>query len=374
MADVRGPLDGVKIVEFGSIGPGPFAGTVLADLGATIIRLHREGEQSPVEMAGSGSDHRGRPGLVVDLKSPDDVQLALRLLDRADGLIEGFRPGVMERLGLGPGTVLGRNPRLVYGRMTGYGQEGPLARVPGHDINYAAISGVLSAIGRSGERPVAPINLLGDYGGGGMLLVVGMLAGLLESSRTGVGQVIDAAMTDGVAQLATIVFSFANAGAWGDRGTNVLDSGAPFYDVYETGDGGYVAVGAIEPQFYAALLDGLGIEAADMPQWDRTRWPEYRERFATLFKSRTRDEWAALLESGNACVTPVLGLLEARHHPHNAARDAFVRREHGYLPASAPRFSAHGRHHSAAPDLDSVLAAFGMSAAEVRRDPETPRI
>lgn len=353
------PLSDVKIVEFGSIGPGPFAGTVLADLGATIIRLHRAGERSPVDIAGTGSDHRGRPGLPVDLKDPDDVALVLRVLDGADGLIEGFRPGVMERLGLGPQVVHARNPRVVYGRMTGYGQSGPLSRVPGHDINYAAISGVLSAIGRQGQPPIAPINLLGDYGGGGMLLVTGMLAGLLHSARTGSGQVVDAAMTDGVAQLASIIFGFANAGSWGPRGTNILDSGAPFYEVYETADGQYMAVGAIEPQFFSALLNGLGLDAAEFDQWDRDRWPEYKRRFAEAFRTRTRDEWAAALEQTNACVTPVLGLTEAATHAHNTARNTFVSRQLGWMPAPAPRFE--GSEPAVEPSLAQALQAFQVA-------------
>ncbi|MCU1699094.1 MAG: Carnitine dehydratase [Mycobacterium sp.] len=356
------PLDGVKIVEFGSIGPGPFAAMVLSDLGATVIRLRRAGEKSPVDIGGSGADHRGRPGLVVDLKKPEDVELALRLLEGADALIEGFRPGVMERLGLGPDVVHARNPRVVYGRMTGYGQTGPLARTPGHDINYAAISGVLSTIGRQDERPVAPINLLADYGGGGMLLAMGILAALFEARRDGVGPVVDAAMVDGVAQLATIVFSFANAGAWGPRGSNVLDSGAPFYDVYETADGKYFAVGAIEPQFYAALLDGLGIPADEMPQWDRQEWPAQKNRLTTIFKTRTRDEWTTRFHDSDACATPVLDLDEAPHHPHNAARSNFVLRDHGLLPASAPRFGTDAPQVRQTPALEDVLSAFGLGS------------
>jgi alpha-methylacyl-CoA racemase len=354
------PLSGIKIVEFGSIGPGPFAGTVLADLGATMVRLHRADERSPVDIAGSGSDHRGRPGLPVDLKDPDDVAVVLALLDHADGLIEGFRPGVMERLGLGPDTIHARNPALVYGRMTGYGQTGPLARVPGHDINYAAISGVLSAIGRAGEPPLAPINLLGDYGGGGMLLVTGMLAGLLQAQRTGVGQVVDAAMVEGIAQLASIIIGFANAGSWGPRGTNILDSGSPFYEVYETADGKYVAVGAIEPQFYAALLAGLGLNAHEFAQWDRPRWPAYKQRFAEAFRAKTRDEWTALLEHTDACVTPVLELTEAAYHPHNAARRTFIPRDLGMMPAPAPRFD-DGPPNAATCNLVEALQAFGVT-------------
>lgn len=360
------PLDGVKIVEFGGIGPVPFAAMLLADMGATVIRLRRYGERSPIEMDGSHADHRGRAGIEINLKAERDRQITRTLVDSADALLEGFRPGVMERLGLGPEELHARNPKLVYGRMTGYGQDGPLASVPGHDINYIAIAGVLGAIGREGERPVPPLNLVGDYGGGGMLLALGVVAALLETQRTGQGQVVDAAMTDGAAQLATVMFSFAYAGAWGPTGTNVLDTGAPFYDVYETFDGGHMAVGAIEPQFYAELLRLLGIDPAEAPQWDREQWPARREQFSEIFRSRTRAEWTALLEHTDACVTPVLSLTEAAEHPHNVARRTFVPRPQGLLPAAAPRFSSGaGAPDREVPPAEEVLAAWGLPEAEL---------
>jgi len=353
-----GPLHGVKILEFGSIGPGPFAAMVLSGTGASVLRLHRPGESATVDIGGAGVDKQGRPGLAVDLKDPAGVALALRLAESADALIEGFRPGVMERLGLGPDDVLDRNPRLVYGRMTGYGQEGPLARVPGHDINYLAISGALGAMAREGERPLFPLNLLGDYGGGGMLLAFGVVCGILEARRSGQGQVVDAAMVDGVAQLATLFFGFQAAGTWGPPGTNVLDSGAHFYDVYETTDGGHMAVGAIEPQFYAELLRILGIDSGDAPQWDRDRWPELKQRFAAIFASRSRDEWTAVFEHADACTTPVLSLAEAVEHSHNVARRTFEQRGSAALPVPAPRFS---RTASGCPDTAAILAHWGIA-------------
>ncbi|ROZ46282.1 CoA transferase [Rhodococcus sp. WS3] len=354
------PLDGINIVEFGGIGPGPFAGMLLADLGANVIRLHRHGEKSPVDLGGSGADHRSRPGIPVDLKNPRDVELAVRLVDSADALIEGFRPGVMERLGLGPDRLLARNPKLVYGRITGYGQDGPLAKTPGHDINYIAMSGVLSALARVGERPLAPINLLGDYGGGGMLLAFGVLGALLQAQRTGEGEVVDAAMVDGVAQLATIVFSFSQAGAWGAPGTNVIDSGAHFYDVYETSDGLHFAVGAIEPQFYSEFIRLLDLTPEAAPQWDRSRWAELKERIAGIFKTKTRAEWSRIFEGTDACATPVLGLEEAAHHPHNLARQSFVQRAEGLLPATAPRFSSTKSAVRETPSLEQALELWGF--------------
>jgi alpha-methylacyl-CoA racemase len=356
-----GPLQSVKIVEFGSIGPGPFAGMLLANMGADVIRLRRPGERSPVDIAGSGTDQLGRPAVTVDLKSDVGRELALELAASADAIIEGFRPGVMERLGLGPDELIARNPRLVYGRITGYGQYGPLAAVPGHDINYLAISGVLGAIARHDERPLFPINLLGDYGAGGMLVAFGILSAVIETQRSGHGQVVDASMVDGAAQLATIIFGFASAGSWGEPGTNVLDSGAHFYEVYETADGGHMAVGAIEPQFYAVLLRLLDIDPADAPQWDREQWPLLKKRLSDAFRSRTRDEWAAVFEHENACVTPVLTLGEAVEHPHNAARTTFSERGGRLLPASAPRFSrTPARDDRSVADPGDALASWGL--------------
>lgn len=358
-----GPLESIKVLEFGSIGPGPFAAMLLVDLGADVIRLQRAGEASPLGVIES-ADRRGRPAAVVDLKAPADVELAKCLAGSADAVIEGFRPGVMERLGLGPNELLAVNPRLVYGRMTGYGQEGPLASVPGHDINYISIAGALGAITRDGDKPLFPLNLLGDYGGGAMFLVVGVLAALLEARRSGQGQVVDAAMVDGVALLSTIFHGLRASGGWdGPPGTNVLDSGAHFYEVYETSDGGFISVGAIEPQFYADLLRLLEIDPAEMPQWDMPRWPEFKARLAELFRTRMRDDWAAILEPANACATPVLGLEEATRHPHNVARAMFTGGDRGPMPAAAPRFSrTPGSCERTVPALADALAAWGVDS------------
>ena len=365
-----GPLSGVRIVEVASIGPGPFAGMMLADMGADLVRLERVGGDA----LGSGAwqlVNRGRPSVGIDLKQPAGVELALRLCESADGLIEGFRPGVMERLGLGPDVCLERNPRLVYGRMTGYGQDGPLSSVAGHDITYIAIAGALGAIARHGEPPLAPLNLVGDYGGGGMLLAFGMVCAILEARVSGLGQVVDAAMVEGAAVLTTMFHALRQAGLWSDEpGTNAIDSGAHFYEVYETADGGHVAVGAIEPQFYAELLRILEIDPAQAPQFERERWPELKQRFAEVFRTRTRAEWAALLEHAEACAAPVLSLAEAPSHPHNRAREVFVERSGAIQPAPAPRFSRTspqlGRPASEpGADTDEALAAWGISEREI---------
>ena len=360
-----GPLSGVKILEFGSIGPGPFAAMVLAGAGADVLRLRRPDEQPTVDIGGAGADKRGRPSLPMDLKDPASRELLLRLVDSADALIEGFRPGVMERLGLGPDELLARNPQVVYGRMTGYGQEGPMAKVPGHDINYVAMSGALSAVARQGERPLFPLNLLGDYGGGGMLLAFGVVCGVLDARTSGRGRVVDAAMVDGVAQLATLFYGFAAAGSWGPPGTNVLDSGAHFYEVYETADGGHMAVGAIEPQFYAALLQILDIPAGEAPQWDKQVWPELKERFAAVFRTRTRDEWSEVFELADACTTPVLSLEEATRHPHNLARGTFVDHGEAKLPSAAPRFGGSSNGRSREVDVETLAASWGLDDAEM---------
>jgi alpha-methylacyl-CoA racemase len=358
-----GPLVGVRVVELGGIGPAPFTAMLLADMGADVIRVKRPAH--PGQISGLAGDlvSRGRPSVEVDLKDPAGIELVLALIERADALIEGFRPGVMERLGLGPDVALARNPRLIYGRMTGYGQDGPLAEVPGHDINYIAIAGALGAIARTGERPLFPLNLLGDYGGGGMLLAFGIVCGVLEARSSGAGQVIDAAMVDGVALLSTMVHELRASGMWGDRaGSNLLDSGAPFYEVYEAADGRHVAVGALEPQFYAAVLAALEIDPAGAPQWDSSRWPELKQRFAAAFRTRTASEWAAMLEHADACVTAVPSLGEAPEHPHNLARGTFV--EHGgqRRPAPAPRFSrTPGAIHSELPTEEELLARWGVS-------------
>jgi alpha-methylacyl-CoA racemase len=357
---MTGPLLGLKVIEVGSIGPGPFAAMMLADMGADVLRLARPstGDSGNI-FDTTGSVYRGRPTLVVDLKRDDDRERVLRIAESADALIEGFRPGVMERLGLGPDVLLARNPRLVYGRVTGYGQDGPLASVPGHDINYISIAGVLGAIARHGERPMFPLNLVGDYGGGGMLLAFGILCAVHEARCSGHGQVVDAAMVDGAALLCTSIHGLRAMGHWdGEPGTNLLDSGAHFYEVYATSDGGHIAVGAIEPQFYAELLRVMELDPAEAPQWDRSRWPALKERFADVFGRRTRDDWAQLLESSNACATPVLGLEDGPQHPHNVARGTFVEVDGVVQPAPAPRFS---RTPPAIPDersVDDLLSAW----------------
>lgn len=336
-----GPLQGIRVVEIAGLGPGPFAAMLLADMGADVLRIARPGQSS---LLGEGSPEpmlRGRTTVTVDLKDPSGVELVLGAIGKADALIEGMRPGVMERLGLGPGPALARNPRLAYARVTGFGQDGPLAQTVGHDINYIAMAGVLGAIAREGERPLAPLNLVGDYGGGGMLAAFGILCAIIDAQRSGRGQVIDAAMVDGAALLTTLIHGLIAGGQWADTpGTNVLDSGAPFYDVYETADHRHVAVGALEPRFYAALLELLQINPALAPQWDRARWPDYRSRFAAVFRTRTRDEWTRLASGTEACVTPVLSLKEATRHEHAMARDAFIELDGVQVPAPAPRFTA----------------------------------
>ncbi len=336
---MSGPLTGLKVLEFASIGPGPYAGMLMADLGADILRLERGNASAP---QGPTEDLllRSRSSVTVDLKSDAGRELVLELTERADAVMEGFRPGVMERLGLGPSELLSRNPRLVYGRMTGYGQSGPLSERAGHDINYIAVSGALWPLGRAGERPVAPMNLVGDFGGGAMFLVMGMLAAVISARTTGEGQVVDAAMVDGSASMLTMMHSFLNMGFWHEeRGVNILDTGAHFYDVYETSDQKYVAVGAVEAKFYDELLKGLGLESADLPaQMDRAQWPAMKERFASLFVMKTRDEWTAVFADVDACVTPVLSPREAARHPYNTGRDVFAL-EPVIQPNPAPRFS-----------------------------------
>ncbi len=368
---MSGPLHGVKVIEIASIGPGPFAAMLLADLGADVLRIDRAGGAgNPLGEGAWNFMHRGRRSAAVDLKHADGRELVLRLCERADALVEGFRPGVMERLGLGPDAVAARNPRLVYGRMTGYGQDGPMASVAGHDINYIALAGVLGAMGRTGEKPPVPLNLVGDFGGGGMLLALGVVSAVLEARGSGQGQVVDAAMVEGSALLATMFHAMHAHGLWSDTpGTNLLDSGAHFYEVYATSDGGHIAVGALEPQFYATLLRLLELDAGAFPQWDRARWPEFKERFAAVFATRTRDEWAALLEGEDACATAVLGLTEAASHPHNVARGTFT--ELG--PAPAPRFSRTPASISRPPgdpgaDTDAVLAEWGIGDVGTLRD------
>jgi alpha-methylacyl-CoA racemase len=340
---MSGPLEGVRILEFAGIGPSPFATMLLADLGATVLRLERT--TAPPAVFAQDPHHdvmqRGKDVVRVDLKSAEGIELTLQLVRRADALVEGFRPGVMERLGLGPELCLDVNPRLVYGRMTGWGQDGPLSQRAGHDINYVGLSGSLGLTGRSGERPVPPVNLVGDFGGGGMLLAVGILAGLRASSVSGRGQVVDAAMVDGSSLLTSLFYGLRADGLWSDeRGSNLLDTGAPFYDVYECADGEMIAVGALEPQFYAELLDVMGLDHTALPeQMDRKGWPDMKRRFEEVFRSRSRSEWLSRSEGRDACLTPVLSLAETALHEHAVARSSFVDVSGVTQPAPAPRFS-----------------------------------
>jgi alpha-methylacyl-CoA racemase len=339
---VSGPLDDVRVVELASIGAGPHAGMVLADLGADVVRVERPGAAGFGAPAADDPLLRGRRRVQLDLKTREGVGSVLDLVERADVLVEGLRPGVTERLGLGPAQCLARNGSLVYGRITGWGQEGPLAQRAGHDLNYVSLTGALHAIGRAGERPVPPLNLVGDFGGGSMLLVVGVLAGVLQARATGRGQVVDAAMVDGTSTLLQLVLGLRHQGAWSDeRASNLLDGGAPFYDTYTCSDGRWMAVAALEPQFYAQLVSGLGLAGADLPdQLDRSGWPVLRARFAGVFATRSRDEWAAAFEGTDACVTPVLSFEEAPEHPHLAARGTLVDPGGVLQAAPAPRFSA----------------------------------
>jgi alpha-methylacyl-CoA racemase len=336
---VTGPLNGARVVELAGLGPGPFAAMLLADLGADVIRVDRIDDN--VLDPRAYVLHRGRRSVAVDLKHPESRELVLRLVDRADALIEGRRPGVMERLRLGPADCLARNPRLAYGRMTGWGQSGPLSSTAGHDIDYIALSGALSTAARHGERPVPPVNMLGDMAGGGAFLALGLVAAMWEAARSGHGQVVDAAMVDGSAVLSTMLHGMLAQGRWRDEaGVNFADTGAPFYEVYECADDKHIAVGALERPFYQQLLAGLGLDEADLPdRRDETSWPALKARFADVFRTRTRDEWAKIFEQTDACVAPVLSLTEACEHPHNVERETFV--EHGgiHQPAPAPRFS-----------------------------------
>ncbi|MGD9944697.1 MAG: CaiB/BaiF CoA transferase family protein [Burkholderiaceae bacterium] len=335
-----GPLAGVRVIELAGLGPGPMAGMLLADMGADVLRIDRPGATSAVP-PDKDVVQRGKTTLPLNLKDADDLQTVRRLIACADVLIEGFRPGVTERLGLGPQECLALRPSLIYGRATGWGQDGPLAQAAGHDINYIALAGVLASIGRAGQPPTPPLNLIGDYGGGALYLALGIAAALFEARSSGRGQVVDAAMIDGAASLMAKACGNLAAGQTTlTRGTNLLDSGAPFYDVYECADGGWMAVGAIEPQFHAALLERLGIDTAGYPpQWDRERWPEARAILQARFRSRSRAQWCAEFEGSDACVSPVLSLAEAPGHAHNTARQTFIDVGGVMQPAPAPRFS-----------------------------------
>ena len=376
-----GPLEGVKVIEVAGIGPGPFAAMMLADMGADVIRVDRTANAMGGDPASPPADtlNRGRRSIAVDLKSPEGIAVLLDLVATADALVEGFRPGVAERLGFGPDACAARNPKLVYGRMTGWGQDGPYAHTAGHDINYIALAGVLAHLGRAGEQPTPPINLVGDFGGGGMLMAFGIVCALLEARRSGRGQVVDAAMVDGAATLMSMMWAFQAMGIWSEeRGTNMLDTGAHFYDTYECSDGGYVSIGSIEPQFYAELVRLTGLDGDDatggeqLPhQMDKARWDEMRERLAAIFRTRTRDEWCAVMEGTDVCFAPVLTMSEALEHPHNVERGTFMEVAGIPQPAPAPRFSrtpgtvqrppAHVGQHT-----DEVLSDWlGADAARI---------
>lgn len=370
-----GPLAGLKVVEIGSIGPGPYCAMLLADLGADVVRIDRA---TGATLVGPNADfrtevlHRGRRSVAVDLKHPQGRAVVLELVAGADALIEGFRPGVTERLGIGPEDCAAVNPRLVYGRMTGYGQDGPMAQAVGHDINYIAQSGVLSLLGRNGQPPTPPLSLAGDFGGGGAILALGLLAAVWEAQRSGRGQVIDAAMVDGSALLAAAFHGFVSSGTWDTtRGTNMVDSGAPFYDAYETADGRWLAVGALEPHFYADLLDVLGLDAATLPeQDDRARWPETKQVFADTIRQRSRDDWVELA-AGRACISAVLDVEESWTDPHNVARGTFVEIAGVTQPAPQPRFSRTPAHVDGPPPVPGessreALTAWGVPPQRIQ--------
>jgi alpha-methylacyl-CoA racemase len=363
-----GPLSGLKIVEFAGIGPGPFCGMLLSDLGADVVRVDRKGSgrASPADVTS-----RGRRSVALDLKSPDAIEAVLKLLESADGLIEGFRPGVMERLGLGPDVVLKRNPKLVFGRMTGWGQTGPYAKAAGHDMNYIAITGALHAIGTE-DKPVPPLNLVGDFGGGALYLAFGLMAGIISARETGKGQVIDCAMSDGAASLMAMFYGFKGAGIWQEkRRSNLLDGGAHFYDTYQCADGKWISIGSIEPQFYALLLEKTGITDPEFAnQMDRSAWPSLKAKLQDVLRTKTQAEWCAIMDATDICFAPVLDLDEAPKHAHNVARETFVTVEGVVQPAPAPRFSATpGAIQGPPPKIgahnDEALTDWGFTAAEV---------
>jgi alpha-methylacyl-CoA racemase len=371
-----GVLSGYKIIEFAGIGPAPMCAMLLSDMGADVLRIDRAEDANlgiPTDAKYSVLN-RGRRSVAIDLKKKEGTEVALKLIDQADALIEGFRPGVMERLGLGPDLCLTRNPRLVYGRMTGWGQDGPLAHAAGHDINYIALTGALHSIGRKGEAPVPPLNLVGDFGGGGVYLALGVVAALLETQKSGKGQVIDVAMVDGASSLMAAIYGLRAAGRWTDqRGENILDTGAHYYDVYETSDGKYVSVGSIEPKFYEELLKLSGLNHEELPrQNDRSAWPMLKDRVAAIFRTKTRDEWCRIMEGSDVCFAPVLSMQEAPNHPHNRHRGTFVEVEGVVQPAPAPRFSRTPSAIQRPPaqpgqHTEEALRDWGFSAAELER-------
>lgn len=364
---MAGPLAGIRVVEFEGIGPAPYCGMLLADLGAELVRVARpHAERGPlIQHTGGEPIDRGRTIVTLDLKSADGMADALALLDHADALIEGLRPGVMERLGLGPDVVLGRNPRLVYGRITGWGQEGPWARAAGHDLTYIALSGALAAIGEPGRPPLPPLNLVGDYGGGGLFAAFGIVAALVRAGRTGEGQVVDAAMIDGAASQMTMIYGMLAAGSWSlERGRNLLDGGAPFYRCYTCSDGRFIAIAAIEPQFFRAMMQGIGLDPADWDQADRSRWPALAEEIAAVVARHPRDHWAGVFDGTDACVAPVLNMAEAPLHPHNRTRGAFL--ESPSQPAPAPRFAVTAARIAVGERTDARTVLHRWAGADVR--------
>lgn len=378
-----GPLQGLTIIEISGIGPGPFAAMLLADMGAEVIRVERPGGSMFTASHNPKLDflNRNKRCISVNLKKKDGVDTVLTLLEKADALLEGNRPGVMERLGLGPDICLARNPALVYGRMTGWGQEGPMAKEAGHDINYIALSGALHGIGRAGEKPAIPLNLVGDFGGGGLMLAYGMVCALLEAKGSGKGQVVDAAMIDGAATLMASTFAANQAGFWSDeRGTNLLDSGSHFYEVYETADGKYISLGSIEPQFYATLLNKLGDDAKHFEnQFDMGNWPQMKAKMTEIIKGKTRDDWDVIFAGSDVCYAPVLSMSEVRHHPHHQARGTFIDDGDVWQPAPAPRFSrTNGELRCAAATIGEhtkeVLREFGFSDEDIKKRLESGAI
>jgi alpha-methylacyl-CoA racemase len=370
-----GPLAGVRIIEMAGIGPAPFAAMMLSDMGAEVVRVDRR-EAADLGIPGRAPKfevlHRGRSSIAVDVKAEAGCEVVKRLVAKADAIIEGFRPGVMERLGLGPDVLLKINPKLVFGRMTGFGQDGPLANQAGHDINYIALAGVLHAIGRKGEAPVPPLNLVGDFGGGGMLLAFGVVCALLEAQKSGKGQVVDAAMVDGSAALMGLIYGLYSQGTWKDeRGVNILDTGSPWYGTYQTKDGKWLAVGAIEKRFYEEFVQRIGLKLAELPkQHDRNGWPQLRQKFAEIIADKTRAEWEQVFEGSDACVAPVLSLGEVENYPHNKARKTFMSVDGVLQPAPAPRFSrtvpeAGKPARQVGSDTERVLAAWGFAGGEI---------
>ena len=363
-----GPLNGFRIIELAGIGPGPFCGMMLSDMGAEVIRVDRiaKGVGAPKDVL-----QRNRQSVAVDLKKPEGIEIVLKLVESADALFEGFRPGVTERLGLGPDECMARNEKLVYGRMTGWGQDGPLAQAAGHDINYIGLSGALHAIGEPGGKPVPPLNLIGDFGGGGMLLAYGLVCALLEAQKSGKGQVVDTAMVDGAASLMAMFFSMAGRGFDDERGTNLLDGGSHFYNTYETKDGQHVCVGSIEPQFYQLLVEKAGVDANRFgPQMDRDRWSGFKDELEDVFKTKTRGEWCEIMEGTDVCFAPVLSVFEAPTHPHNVHRGTFIEVDGVVQPSPSPRFSrttAEILHAARAPGEDSteVLSSIGFAQDEL---------